>query len=391
MSFALLAGGCAATLGDREIVPEALVTSAEPTGMSGVRKWGDEPDSTYKEFFAVDGPIIRAKYQERKRLGQPLRSSMLALSGGGDNGAFGAGLLVGWSERGDRPEFELVTGVSAGALIAPFAFLGREYDGQLAELFTLYGADQIYQTQVLAGLLGGNALANNEPLKELIEKYVDQKMMTRISEERGKGRLLLIGTTNIDAERPVFWDVGRIARLGGVQGLDMLRKVLLASASIPGVFPPVRIPVKVNGKTYEELHVDGGPTREVFFTPADFSFRALDRVLGFKVDRKLYVVLNGKISPEWQPTAENTLTLSQRSLMILLKNQSIGDLTRMHSKARMEGIDYNLAVIPNEFKAPRAKPFDRKYMAALYAEGLKAGRDGITWLKSPPGIIASNN
>ena len=387
---ALALAGCGATLGDRQYVPEQLVTAAEPRGMSAVRVWGDEPLATFEEFRRVEAPVLRMKYMERKRQKLPLDSSMLALSGGADDGAFGAGLLVGWSERGDRPEFDLVTGVSAGALIAPFAFLGRDYDRQLGEMFTHYGGDQIYQANVLAGVLGGAAgLANSDPLKELIDKYVDRELLHRVAEERAKGRVLLIGTTNIDAERPVYWDAGKIAAQGSTQALELLRTVLLASASIPGVFPPVRITVTADGKTYEELHVDGGTTREVFFSPADFSFRELDKALGLKIPRKLYVIRNGKIGPEWQATSESTFAIGQRSLSTVLKNQTIGDLMRMHAKANAEGIDYNLAYIPDSFRTPRAKPFDQRYMTVLFQQGVLLGREGYKWSKAPPGLHAS--
>ena len=393
-SFALLSAvalfhsGCAATLVERRVVPENLVASAELDGLAGVRAWGDQPLVTFEQFRKTEGPVLREKYLDRRRKGMPLESHLLALSGGADDGAFGAGLLIGWSEHGDRPEFDLVTGVSAGALIAPFAFLGRDYDKPLSEIFTLYAGDQIYEADVLAGILGGSSLAKSDHLKSLIDKYVDNDMMRRIAEERKRGRLLLVGTTNIDAERPVYWDMGRIASAGSAHALQTLRQVLLASASIPGIFPPVRIAVRAGGKTFEELHVDGGTTREVFFSPADFSFRDLDKALSLKINRRLYVIRNGKINPEWQATEENTFAIGQRSLATVLKNQTLGDLTRMHAKARAEGIDYNLAVIPDDFKTPRPKPFDRGYMTSLFQHGLGLGRAGYAWMKAPPGILA---
>ena len=196
------------------------------------------------------------------------------ISGGGDWGAFGAGVLKGWGNvTGDlaRPQFDVVTGVSTGALIAPFAFLGRAYDSQLAGLFTSYGADQIYESNILSGIFGGKALANSKPLAKLIETYVDASFLRRVAEERTKGRFLLVGTTNLDAQRPVYWDMGKIAQKGDNQALELFRHVLLASASIPGIFPPVLVQVEAGGQVYQEMHVDGGTTREVFFTIADFS------------------------------------------------------------------------------------------------------------------------
>lgn len=383
--MAVCLGGCATTLAERQFVPEVLIDEAQPAGIAGARMWGDEVHANYVSFFKAEGPALRKKYLDRQRQGLPLQSNMLALSGGADDGAFGAGLLVGWGERGDRPVFDLVTGVSAGALIAPFAFLGRDYDHALAELFTRYSSDQIYESNVLAGLFGGSAVATSGPLKRLIDKYVDRQMVRRIAEERGKGRLLLVGTTNIDAQRPVYWDLGKIAQAGDAHAIETMRNVLLASASIPGVFPPVRITVRAKNKTFEELHVDGGTSREVFFSPADFSFRDLDKTMGLKPQRRLYIVRNGKIGPEWQATQENTLAIGQRALETLIKSQVLGDLARMHSKALADGLDYNLAAIPEGFKAPRPQPFDQGYMTALYKAGLALGQAGYDWAKAPPG------
>ena len=198
-----------------------------------------------------------------------------------------------------------------------------------------------------------------------------------MAEERSKGRILLIGTTNIDVQRPVYWDAGRIAQSSNPHSLQLLRDILLASAAIPGVFPPVRISVKADGKLYEELHVDGGTTREVFYSPTDFTFREIDKIIGRRVNRKLYVIRNGKLGPEWEATKETAIALGARSLSTVLKNQTIGDLTRMHAKARAEGIDFNLAAIPDAFKAERAAPFDQDYMNALYAEGCDSDARGM--------------
>lgn len=383
--LAVLIAGCSATL-ERVAVPEKLVDAAEIDGMKDIRVWGDDARTAAARFVATEGPLLRQKFRAIPT-GQPAVSNLLAISGGADDGAFGAGLLVGWGETGQRPQFDLVTGVSAGALVAPFAFLGAEYDRQLSEIFTKYDSGQIYEANILAGVLGGTSLAQNDPLRRLIAKYVDPKLLARIADERGKGRVLLVGTTNIDSQRPVFWDIGRIAQSGHPRALSLTRDILLASAAIPGVFPPVRIKVKADGKEYDELHVDGGTTREVFYTPGNFTFRDLDKQIGRKVSRRLYVIRNGKLDPEWEATPENALAIGARSMLTVLKNQTIGDLIRMHAKTKAEGIDYNLAYVPGTFKAQRPEPFDLKYMQALYAEGHRLGRAGYSWSKAPPGLI----
>jgi predicted acylesterase/phospholipase RssA len=166
--------------------------------------------------------------------------------------------------------------------------------------------------------------------------------------------------------------------------------VLLASASLPGVFPPVHIRVSAGGQSYEEMHVDGGPTHQVIFTPAAFDFRDLDQLIGRKVDRHLWVIRNGKIAPEYDPVGDSALAIAERSLETLTKSQGIGDLLRMHAQARAEGVDFNLAHIPADFSAPRAAPFDQTYMRALYERGLLLGRAGYPWEKAPPGVEASH-
>lgn len=382
---AFAAAGCASNLPERLPVPEPLVAAAHVQGMTDIRVWGDEAHSASKRFLTAEAPRLKEKYG--RKAGRTTSSNLLAISGGADDGAFGAGLLVGWGERGDRPQFDLVTGVSAGALIAPFAFLGQEADHQLSEIFTRYHSDQIYEANILGGILGGPGLAKNDPLKRLISRYVDTALVKRLGEERAKGRILLVGTTNIDVQRPVYWDIGLIAQSGKPESAQLIRDVLLASAAIPGVFPPVRIKVRANGKEYEELHVDGGTTREVFYSPADFSFREIDKIVGRPIPRKLFVVRNGKLGPEYEVTSETAIALGARSLTTVLKNQTIGDLIRMHAKAKTEGIEFNLAYIPDTFKADRPQPFDQAYMRALYAEGHQVGKAGYKWMSSPPGLL----
>ncbi len=375
----------------REAVPANLANDAQIAGMSGIRGWGDGGERAAQAFIKAEQATLRRKYANRTSAGGDAVAHMLAISGGADDGAFGAGLLVGWTERGTRPNFDLVTGISAGALISPFAFLGRDYDRQLAEIFTLHGEEEIFKANILAGVLGGPAVADNAPLERLIARYIDQKLLDRVAAERRKGRLLLVGTTNLDAQRPVFWDMGRIAMQGGAKSVNLFRQVLLASAALPGIFPPVQIEVTAGGQKYRELHVDGGPTRQVFLTPAEFRFDDLDRALGTRIQRHIWVIRNGKIQPEYAIVEPTALKIGERSLDTLTKNQSLGDLRRIQEKALAENMTFNLASIPADFDAPRPVPFDRGYMRALFARGLALGRGGYKWLtvlpETPAGLL----
>lgn len=385
--FAMILAGCAATL-PRNALPERLVDQAEPSGLDGVRIWGDAPA---EQIHA----IVNKKLQQSGEAAAIARanakpvSSMLAISGGAEDGAFGAGLLTGWTASGTRPEFDLVTGVSAGALIAPFAFLGPRYDPQLKAMFTRYGRDDILTVNLLEGIFGGPALADSAPLARLIAHYVDEKFLREIARERRKGRILLIGTTNLDAQRSVLWDMGSIAMSGHPQALPLFRKILLASASVPGLFPPVRIQVRADGQDYDEMHVDGGVTQQVFLAPTALAFKDLDRAVGRRVTRRLYILRNGKITPEWQPVDNKVYSTAGRSISTLIKNQSIGDLYRIHSMTARDGIDFNLATIPPAFNVKSEEPFDLRYMRALYSVGFDLGKVGYRWTKAPPGLSAA--
>ena len=364
----------------RDVMPEASASQVEIDGFRNIRFFGDASARDIAAIVTADP--LNADRHAGAAMHRPF-ANLLAISGGADDGAFGAGLLVGWSESGTRPTFDLVTGVSSGALIAPFAFLGREHDDQLREIFTTYGRKDIF-TYNVSNVISGEALADDTPLTKLIEKYVDQAFLAEIARERVKGRILLIGTTNLDAQRPVLWDMGRIAMSSNPEALALFRKILLASATLPGVFAPVRIQVRVGGKNYDELHVDGGVTRQVFVAPSVFAFLPDQRPE--KLARRLYVIRNGKIDPEWQPVNEKVLSVTQRSLSTLIKNQGIGDLYRIYTITRRDGIDFNLASIPADFSLTSDQPFDRDYMVTLFERGYQLGRAHYPWIKTPPGL-----
>lgn len=370
-SIVLLTGGCA-TISPRNVPPQANAGQMDVEGFHNIRFWGDGPAPAFEMVAMADSPSRVLNF--------------LAISGGAEDGAFGAGLLVGWGDAATRPNFDMVTGISSGALIAPFVFLGRERDGQLREIFTKYGRKDIYSYNV-NGLIDGSALTDDTPLVHLIENYVDDAFLQEVARERAKGRILLIGTTNLDTQRPVLWDMGRIAMSTNPDAIVLFRKILLASATLPGVFPPVRIQVRVAGKDYDELHVDGGVTRQVFLAPLIFSFAAGNEKPGRAVTRRrLYVIKNGRIDPEWKPVSENVMSITTRSIDTLIKNQGIGDLYRIYSICQRDGIDFNLASIPPDFREVRKGPFDAAYMNALFDRGYALARHNYSWVKALPEI-----
>jgi len=310
----------------------------------------------------------------------------LSISGGGANGAFGAGLLKGWSESGTRPEMTIVTGISTGALIAPFAFLGSDYDDRLEQLYTTLSTTDLIKKRTLVGGLLSDALADTQPLRDLLQTQVDEEMVAAIAREFNKGRRLLIGTTNLDAKRPVIWNIGALAVVGTEESTQLIRDVMLASASIPGIFPPVRITVRVGDQEYDELHVDGGVTSQVFLYPAQLDLREAAATVGASGTQTVYVIRNSDLRPRWSAVEPRVLPVAATSISTLIRTQGMGDLYRIYLGATRDGIPYRLAYIPGDFDLEPDEEFDPQYMRTLFDLGYEMARDGYDWAESPPGI-----
>jgi predicted acylesterase/phospholipase RssA len=367
-------------------VPKDQEAAAVVDGMTGIRYWqgpdlplmiqdlGDAYKRQVETFAAAGnkGPLPMANF--------------LGISGGGEDGAFGAGLLVGWSAAGTRPEFTLVTGISTGALTAPFAFLGPKYDEQLKQVYTTITADDVLEKRGILAAIFNDAMADNAPLRLLVNKYVTADLLTAIAAEHAKGRVLLIGTTNLDARRPVIWNIGKIAASGNPHALELVQKILVASAAIPAAFPPMMIDVEVNGKAYQEMHVDGGASAQVFVYPPVIQLKELSAKAGITRERRLFVIRNARLDPDWADTKRQTLTIAGRAISSLIQNQGIGDLYRIYATARRDGVDFNLAFIPPTFDVSLNEPFDQHYMNELFKLGYELGRSGYDWKKTPPGL-----
>jgi len=380
------AAGCAGPVRQRAVPPE-LQDRAVISGLSpAVRTWGSAVNPEFQEALLES---VRREQELRQRSGQtgPLPvAEFLAISGGGANGAFTAGLLNGWTAAGNRPQFKAVTGISTGALIAPFAFLGPAYDETLRKFYTgVTTKDILTERGKLAALLD-DALADSAPLRRLIASLVDRKLLDAIAAEYGKGRLLLIGTTNLDAQRAVIWNVGAIAASGHPRAVELVRDILIASAAIPAAFPPVMIDVEVDGRHYQEMHVDGGTVTQVFLYPPSLKIREVSEAAGLKRDRRVYIIRNARFEPEYVETPRRTLSIAGRAVSSLIATQGIGDLYRTYLNAQRDGIDYNLAFIPSDFTAKEKEAFDCEYMHKLFNVGYDMGRNGYPWQKYPPGF-----
>jgi hypothetical protein len=379
ISFLLCSCG---TVPVRNPIPEELSNQAQIPGIPRARFWGDEVPSFFEAV--ADQPQEKLKQEFSGIYGQA--HNYLALSGGGSNGAFGAGILVGWSAAGTRPEFTMVTGISTGSIIAPFAFLGSAYDAQLKEMYTTYSTkDLIIQHNILTTLTGSGA-ADTAPLKKMIAKYINQAFMEAIAAEFKKGRRLWVGTTNLDAKRPVIWNIGLIAASNHPDALDLIHKVIIASASIPGAFSPVIIEVVSGGKQYDELHVDGGTARQVFLYPADMDWKLVTQHLDVKGTPRVYVIRNSFIKPEYETIEAKILPITNISIGSLIRTQGIGDMYRIYLDCQRDGIEYNLAYIPDTFDMKPNESFDPVYMGELFDLGYQMAKSGYPWIDAPPGF-----
>ena len=381
LAIALGAAGCA-TAKRGDAVPVELSTKATVAGFpAGIRYF--PRDAVHVEEFEKDFLASNEREKAYLKTDSLPPNAYLAISGGGDNGAFGAGLLSGWTKAGTRPNFKLVTGVSTGALMAPFAFLGPAYDDRLRALYTDISFEDVAERRSILSVLYGDAVADNAPLRKLVAKSITPEMLDAIAAEHDKGRILLVATTNLDVRRAVVWNVTEIAATGGPAALELVRKILIASAAIPGTFPPVMIDVEAGGKRYQEMHVDGGTAAQVFVYPAAIKLHELA-----ERDRTLYLLRNARLDPDWAQVDRRTLPISFRAITCLIHNQGIGDLYRIYSIAKRDHIKYRLAYIPSTFATPHVSEFDTAYMRDLFAVGEKMAVDGTEWSDHPPVLLS---
>ncbi len=378
--------GCAG-VGRGPAVPRDLQDRAAIPGMPNIRTWGDYVSPEFRDTIVEALRRRQAQWAASGIVDHPPPSAALAISGGGANGAFGAGLLCGWTQHGDRPQFDVVTGISTGALIAPFAFLGSEYDSALHEAYTTVSTASILRKRPLLSALFSDALADNGPLWTRTRKQFDQKVMDAIALEYEKGRLLLIGTVNLDSRRSVVWNIGAIAASKHPHAMELVHSILIASAAIPAAFPPVMVDVEVDGRKFQEMHVDGGCLHEVFLYPTSFTPIEISKHSGITRERRAYIIRNSRLDPEWAAVERNTLKIAERAISALIHSQGLGDLDRMFMTARRDKMDFNLAYIPCDFDLVSNEAFDPKYMRELFDLGFKAAEAGYPWSKTPPGYV----
>jgi len=380
----LIFTGCTSL--ERNPVPIDAMGRAAVPGFPDVRDWGDEPSPHFQEDLIQS---VRDEWEATGFVGRGMEA--LLLSGGGSNGAFGAGFLSGWTEAGTRPIFKIVTGVSTGALAAPFAFLGSDYDEALEQMFTTVRSKDIYKIRNPLTVMRKDSLARTDPLAAQIEQVVNVAMMQKIAGEHRRGRRLFVGTTNLDAQRLVVWNMGAIATSGRPGSLELFRRVLLASASIPVAFPPVYIDVEVDGARYDEMHVDGGVIAEFFLWGAMVDITSGMRELGVDAAKRgsvsIYIIRNGQIDPAPEQVERNLVDIASRSMITLLKAVAMGDLIRIWALAQRDGVDFNYVGIPPEHAETPAGAFDPPEMRRLFDLGRQMALEPEPWQTEPPAFV----
>jgi predicted acylesterase/phospholipase RssA len=379
-----------AALSDRSLprnaVPIEKMERAELAGFTGVRTLESQCAAEYGQ-----DTIDSIRQEQAANPAGPCDGAasynILAISGGGAHGAFGAGFLYGWSQAGTRPEFKFVTGISTGAIIAPLAFLGPVCDDLLKHLYTTVNTWNIYFRRNIVSWLWSESFADNAPLKSLIDQYVTPEALELVASVHRTGKRLYIGTTNLDAQELVVWNMGAIADSGRPDAVDIFRKVLLASVSIPCVFPPVYFDVRADGQDYDEMHVDGGTIADVFV--CDFLLdlqEARKKALGdenAEARTSLFIVRNEKMASSPEQVPRNLMKITRRALGTLNKAHGSDHIHRIYSAACRKGVDFNYAGIPEDCETANMATFDVQKMTRLFDVGAELGASGGNWSKTP--------
>jgi hypothetical protein len=346
---------------------------AQIPGIPGARFWADA---------GPDDLRLALHLEPMRAYGRRVGSfNLLALSGGASDGAFGAGVLAGMSAAGARPHFTFVSGVSAGALIAPLAFLGE--DKALTDAFTDGRAEPVGEGGVLSLLFSQES--RRAALYDLVASMVNDDLLRRVAEEHAKGRRLMVVTTNLDAQRPVVWDMGQIASSRAPGALKLFRDVLVASSSVPGAFAPTLIDVEANGRHFAELHVDGGATTQVFIVPE--GVLAAGKIVDMparQVPASLYVIINNRLTPDFEVVEGSTLPVLGRSLSSLIKTHARLTLVATQEFARNQGLGFNLTYIGEDFPREPKPSFETAYMRSVYAYGYRKASAGRFWERAIP-------
>jgi predicted acylesterase/phospholipase RssA len=375
-ALGLTVGGCASSTSPRLDYTQAEAETADVPGMpADVRFYADSPAFVFERFRQSVAVQAQARHE-------PV--TYLALSSGGADGAFGAGFITGLDATHQRPNFTIVSGISTGALMAPFVFLGPQYDPTLERLYTDGYAQALVKDASFFNALIGNALVDSDKLGRFIAQYVDQSVLDAVAAEHRRGRRLLIVTTNIDQQRSVIWDMGAIANSHSPNALKLFRQVLAASASVPALFPPRLIDVESGGRAFQEMHVDGAAIRQVYVAPDAVIYGGA----GAAGIKDLYILVNNKIDPTFKVVENGTVSVAARGLSTVLKREGRNNVLSSYTYAATHGVGYHIAFIDADAPEPpsgdASEQFSTAYMKELFARGEARGRLASPWMSHPP-------
>jgi predicted patatin/cPLA2 family phospholipase len=346
---------------------------------------GENDHTRDRELLSAS--LARLKVAPEEADAQRKKYNVLALSGGGSYGAFTAGVLNGWTATGLRPDFDIVSGVSTGSLIATYAFLGPQYDRALCKFYTTTTTEDVYRERCKPAVLWSDSFVSSEPLEEMIAKSITPQVFCQVARAHMEGRRLFVGTTNLDTGRLVIWDMGAIAASGRPDALTLYRKIILASASPPGFFPPVHIDVSVNGRTYTELHADGGTTAQVFFRTSMLEIDPSQMTGGRRplIGSTVYIIIAGKAFPDPKCVENSALKIAGSSLGALTYAQTRNDLVRIYTLSLLTGMDFRVAIVPQNWPIQAdSMVFEPAQMRSLYQRGKQWVCAGNAWADVPP-------
>jgi len=375
ITFLLTLSGCAHI---RHAVPENLVGTAIVIGIPDIRHYTDKPISLFMRQSLVDSFKDEGKLEY---LVDGIKTyPMLLIGGGVSNSAYGIGLLNGWAKEGSRPVFKIVTGYSSGSIIAVATFSGKDYEDRLAKLFLSISTKDVIRQKNILNILFGNSLYSSVLFAKKIDDLVDEGLMARIAQEHAKGRRLYVGTTDLDAQGFVIWDMGALASIGGPDSLKLFRKIILASCSFPATLPPVYFQVEADGRRFDEMHADGGVVGGIFY------INQLIENLGFRT--RLYVLNCCYMSPHSRQVEDNLTAITSRLIETHTAAKMAGDTFKLYAFAKEKGWDYNLAYIPEDFMPNQNEMFDKQEMRRLFKRGYDDAVKGYKWHKAPPGLLS---
>lgn len=369
----LVTSGCAQT-------PERNISlkseQINPLNTPGLRFWDESVNSA--DNYDIDN-AIDSLVEHSNLSGQV---NHLALSGGGFDGAFSAGVLNAWTKSGTRPEFDVVTGVSTGAIVSVFAFLGSDYDQALEYYYTRTSAEEMFKRNSIFKLPFRHSMVDVSGFERKVRHAVDVTMLNQLALERSKGRLLLIATTSLDNQKMAIWDIGKIAQIGTPEARYLIQDIIIASSAVPGLFPATRIVLPYEGGTLDELHVDGGVSRQVFLIPQGFQTPLASTSRDVK--RNIYVIRNGFLKPEFEEVENGLASVSYRALSILIRRQSIGDIEHIYNYSERNQIGFHLAYIDDDFSKDNLNSFSLEYMQKLFAYGYQKKIESDLWSQNLP-------